>query len=589
MTNQADTFFKRVTSKGFLIFLISTAIALFVGTSVAPTWTLERTTLDVQINAVGQPYYMYKKKPIIITHAEPAEEAILTTQSLARLSAEKSDPAITTEIIKETKDGEITYYQNTAKRHWGAWSLLPAITAILMCFVIKEPLTALGSGIVAGSFILGRYDLSKVLIDNIASAGTAKIIVLYLLLLGGLLGIWSKTGAAQAFADTMTRHLVKGPRSAKLVAWILGVVFHQGGTMSTVLVGTTVKPLNDAEKVSHEELSYIVDSTASPIASIIPFNAWPGYIQALIFVPGVTWLATESDRILFFMASIPISFYSIFAVLLTLGLSLEIIPDKFINPPLRRAIKRARETGELDGPDAEPLGESSFTSAHQIPKGYKASTWEFAIPISIIIGVSMGTFVTMGSPQVVWGFGLAIMAAFFTSLFKGMELKNLISGIDEGLKGVIYGTIILVFAITIGAISKETGGASYLVDLLGDQTPYWILPVLLQVLTMVIAFSTGTSWGTYAVAFPLAMPLSYAVAMSSGLDNPYLYTLICFAAVLNGSVFGDQCSPISDTTVLSAMCTGCDLMDHVKTQVYQAAIAAAAAAVLWTGLTLFFT
>ena len=129
------------------------------------------------------------------------------------------------------------------------------------------------------------------------------------------MGIWAKTGAAQAFAEMMTEKVVRGPRSAKLVAWMLGVIFFQGGTVSTVLVGTTVKPIADKENISHEELSYIVDSTASPIASQLAFNAWPSYIQAFIFVAGVPFLATQTDRIQFFFSSVPFCFYAIFAVL----------------------------------------------------------------------------------------------------------------------------------------------------------------------------------------------------------------------------------------------------------------------------------
>ena len=125
---------------------------------------------------------------------------------------------------------------------------------------------------------------------------------------------------------------------------------------------------------------------------------------------------------------------------------------------------------------------------------------------------------------------------------------------------------------------------SYLVYLLGDRIPFWILPVLFQIITVIISFSTGTSWGTYAVAFPLAMPLSWAVAQSQGLAHPEFFMTICFAAVMDGSVFGDQCSPISDTTVLSSICTGCDLMDHVKTQIPQASIAAVLAGICWTAV-----
>ena len=124
-------------------------------------------------------------------------------------------------------------------------------------------------------------------------------------------------------------------------------------------------------------------------------------------------------------------------------------------------------------------------------------------------------------------------------------------------------------------------------DLLGDALPYFLLPVILQIMTMTIAFSTGSSWGTYAVAFPLAMPLAWAIAQGAELSHPYLYMTLCFAAVMDGSVYGDQCSPISDTTVLSSVCTGCDLMDHVKTQIPQASMAAILAGVLWTVIALF--
>ena len=142
------------------------------------------------------------------------------------------------------------------------------------------------------------------------------------------------------------------------------------------------------------------------------------------------------------------------------------------------------------------------------------------------------------------------------ALAKGMALKDLIAGFHDGIKGVVLGSVILLLAITIGGISKETGGSIFLVEQLGEAIPYFLLPVLLQILTMVIAFSTGTSWGTYAVAFPLAMPLAWAVAGANGLAHPELFMTLCFAAVMDGSVYGDQCSPISDTTVLSSMCTG---------------------------------
>jgi len=470
--------------------------------------------------------------------------------------------------------------------NWGMWSFLPAFVALLLCWVTKEPVSSLFCGIVTGAVLLGKYDvINAVFVEQIATTSAAGIIILYLWLLGGLMGIWSRTGATSAFADLMTRRFVRGPRSAKLVAWILGVLFFQGGTVSTVLVGTAVRPFADKNRVSHEELAYIVDSTASPIASQLAFNAWPSYIQAFIFVAGVPWLVTEADRITFFFKSVPFCFYAIFAVLGTLLLSVERAP--FLGRKLRKAMMRARETGELNAPGAQPLNAKELLTS-DVPEGYTPNAWEFIIPLVLLITIAIGSFIVTGVPNVRIAFGAALVLAFSTALWKGMDVRDAVQGIANGLKGVVLGSMILLLAIMIGSISKETGGGEYLVQLLGDTLPYWILPVLLQVMTTVTAFSTGTSWGTYAIVFPLAMPLSWAVAQHHGLANSEFYMTICFAAVMDGSVFGDQCSPISDTTVLSSMSTGCDLMDHVKTQLPQASVAALIAALLWTTITYFF-
>ncbi|RAP33067.1 sodium:proton antiporter, partial [Candidatus Marinamargulisbacteria bacterium SCGC AG-439-L15] len=334
-----------------------------------------------------------------------------------------------------------------------------------------------------------------------------------------------------------------------------------------------------------EEIAYVVDSTASPIASQLAFNAWPGYIQAFIYVAGVSFLATESDRITFFFKSVPFCFYAIFAVMGTFLLSIEKAP--FLGKQLKAAIKRSRETGELDAPGAEPLSAKELQES-TTPDHYTPHIIDFIAPLCILLGTAIGTFVVTGTPEVRWAFAGALVTAAVIALFRGLSLKELMEGIGDGLKGVVVGSVILLLAVTIGSISKQTGGGDYLVMLLGQSLPYWILPVLLQLITIIIAFSTGTSWGTYAVAFPLAMPLAWAIASAQGLAHPELFMTLCFAAVMDGSVFGDQCSPISDTTVLTSMCTGCDLMDHVKTQIPQASLAAGAAAILWTLLTLVF-
>ena len=566
----------------FAIFAFAMILAAVVGVTVSPTWTVKQVRLDAQTDADGI-YYVLEGDPVYF-EAVPMAEAVLDP---ARIAESGETPSATEEFVTVDEGAaEPAYFQLIAQPHWGWWSLLPAVVAVMLCWVTKEPITALLGGIVAGALVLGRYDLTgDILIPELGTAKAAGILVLYLWLLGGLMGVWSRTGAAQAFAELMTRHVVRGPRTAKLVAWCLGVIFFQGGTVSTVLVGTTVKPLADKENVSHEELAYVVDSTASPIASQIAFNAWPGYVQAFIVVAGVSFLATETDRISFFFQSVPFCFYAIFAVAGTLLLSIEKPP--FLGRQMREAMERARATGELDAPGAEPLSAKEL-QASNVPEGYKPNVLEFFLPLATLLTIAIGTFVIYGSPNVQWAFGGALILASGIALAKGMSLKDLIDGYHDGIKGVVLGSVILLLAITIGSISQKTGGGIFLVEQLGDTLPYFLLPVLFQIMTMVIAFSTGTSWGTYAVAFPLAMPLAWAVAQAQGLSHPELFMTLCFAAVMDGSVYGDQCSPISDTTVLSSMCTGCDLMDHVKTQIPQASVAAALAAVCWT-VVAFFT
>ncbi|MYN65188.1 MAG: sodium:proton antiporter [Acidobacteria bacterium] len=569
----------------FTVFAVAILVSWIAGASVPPTWTVNRVTLDVLTDDDGGLYYLSEGSPAYFD-AVPIEEAQLDAAALA---ASGGSPDLTEEFVSavETRDGrtETVYYRLEARAHWGWWSLLPAAVAVMLCWLTREPVTSLAAGIVSGALLLGKYDITgEVMIPSLASTNSAGVLLLYLWLLGGLMGVWSRTGAAQAFAEFMTAKFVRGPKTAKLVAWALGIVFFQGGTVSTVVVGTTVKPIADQQKVSHEELAYIVDSTASPIASQLAFNAWPGYVQAFIFVSGVGFLATEADRIAFFFQSVPFCFYAIFAVLGTFLLSIE--KPIYLGKRLGAAMQRARTTGQLDAEGADPLSTKEL-QASKVPAGYTPHVLEFFLPLGVLIAIAIGTFVAYGSPNVQWAFGTALLLAAGMALGKGMSLKDLISGFHDGIKGVVLGSVILLLAITIGNVSTETGGGVFLVEQLGDALPYFLLPVMLQLMTMVIAFSTGTSWGTYAVAFPLAMPLAWAVAGAQGLSHPELFMTLCFASVMDGSVYGDQCSPISDTTVLSSVCTGCDLMDHVKTQIPQASVAAGLAAVCWTVLAFF--
>lgn len=570
------------TRISFIFFVICLASALFVNFNVNPTWVESQLQYQTYNNAQDQLAYKSNGQEMLIGNLVAYSESPLRQSVLNNL---EQKPAFSEQwVFKDTPENVLLL---KADFHFGFWSLLPALVAVVLCLMTREPLVALLGGIVVGAVMLGRFDIThQVFIPNLATTSAASILILYLWLLGGLMGMWAKTGAAQAFADHMSQHYVKGPRSAKVVTWFLGIIFFQGGTMSTVLVGTTVKPIADKAGVSHEELSYVVDSTASPIASLIAFNAWPAYIQAFLFIPGVAFLATENDRIAFFFASVPFSFYAIFAVLGTLLLSLNV--TTFSGSPLKKAMQRVRETGELDAPDASPISAKELHQS-QVPEGYIGHRFEFILPLVSLIVIAIGSFFITGSPQIHWAFSGALLLSILIALAKGMTLKQVLDGFGNGLKGVVVASVILMFALTIGVLSKQLGGGIYLVESLGEHIPFWVLPVLLQLMTMVIAFSTGTSWGTYAIAFPLGLPLAWTIAQTQGLDNPELFMMVCFATILNGSVYGDQCSPISDTTILSSMTTGCDLMDHVKSQIVPATYAASMAAFLWTTTVLLFT
>ena len=554
-------------------------LGLYTNFFVSPTWVEQKTTMPVYVNNQGEFAYQQGQQEILINEIVPYAESPLRQAVLDQLDGA---PNMTTQwVVEATEDLEESVYSIIeASPHFGIWSLLPAFAAVSLCLLTREPLSSLFTGVLVGAFMLGKFNiLDEVLIPSFATSNSASILLLYLWLLGGLLGVWSRTGAAQAFANYTAVNFVRGPRSAKLVAWLLGLMFFQGGTISTVLAGVAIKPLADNNRVSHEETSYIVDTTGAPVASLLAFNAWPLFVQSLIFIPGVAFLSTEAGRISFYFSSLIFSFYSILAVLGALLLSLNI--TRFSGKALQQARARALNSGELDAPGANPISAPELHVSH-VPDGYVPNVLEFVAPLALLMTIAIGSFIWLGSPQVNWAFGAALLMAASIALLKGMSLRQLIDGIGNGLKGVIVAVTIMMLAITVGGISAESGGGLYLIELLGDRVPYYVLPASLLVLTILTAFSTGSSWGTYAIAYPLAMPLAWAIAQSQGIANPELYLSICFACVLNGGVFGDQCSPISDTTILSATTTGCDLMDHVKSQFVPSAMTAVVAAILWT-------
>ena len=472
--------------------------------------------------------------------------------------------------------------------HFGFWSVMPPLVAIVLAFWTREVVSSLFIGIFLGGVISGQLNIVQdFLIPSIGTESFALILLVYLWALGGLIGIWTRTGGAEKFATWASSKMVRGPRSAKFFTWVMGLVFHQGGTISTVLTGATVRPIADKHNVSHEELSYMVDSTASPAATLIPFNVWPIYISGLV-IGTISLFETPQDGINFFFSSLPYNFYAIFAILITLLFAWEKLPW-VPGKKMREAMERSRTKGMLDRMGATPMAADELTQS-KIPTGYNPGLIDFFGPIGALLGVAIipyvYTFFILGSEDptllIAEAFVLAVLAGIGIAVAKGMSLQVVINGFIDGCKGVTIGAIILALAVTLKEVADAVGTADYVVMMIGDLILPAFLPGVLMVLCMLIAFSTGTSWGTYAVVFPIAVPLAWAIV-------PDVFFLqLCFAAVVGGSVMGDQCSPISDTTILSSLSTGCDLMDHVTTQLPLAILAGVLATISYAVMVVLF-
>ncbi len=473
--------------------------------------------------------------------------------------------------------------------HYGIWSLAPPAVAIVLAFATRNVIVALFAGIFVGGVVSGQFNIVQdYLIPSIGSQDYALILLVYLWALGGLIGLWARTGGAAHFAQWASRKVVRGPRSAKLFAWLMGLVFHQGGTISTVLTGATVRPVADQHRVSHEELSYVVDSTASPAATLIPFNIWPIYVGGLV-AGTIPIIPTAQDGIELFFKAIPYNFYALIAIALTLLLAWEKLP-LIPSRKMQAAMKRARDTGKLDRDGAVPLTSGELTEL-RVDDKYRPGLIDFFGPISLLLGIAilpyLITYFVLGwrdDPRplllIAEAFVISVLVAILIAVSKGMPLLSAMKGFIEGCKGVTIGAIILGLAITLKGVAESVGTADYVVGFAGG-LPAVALPALFLAMCMIIAFSTGTSFGTFAVFFPVAMPLAWAVQPDPG------FITIAFAAGVGGSLFGDQCSPISDTTILSSLGTGADLMDHVYTQIPLALTAAAIAGVIYTVLVAF--
>ena len=492
---------------------------------------------------------------------------------------------------------------------FGLFTLIPPIVAIVLAFITKNVVISLFIGVLSGGFILNLTGfnvfgaLTQAFLDFIDRALNSLAdpwnagIIMQVLVIGGVINLVAKMGGAKAIAEALAKK-AKTAKSTQLITWFLGICVFFDDYANSLIVGPIMRPVADKMKISRERLAFIIDATAAPIAGLAIISTWIG-LEVSLISEGFETIGVEASGFGVFLQTIPYRFYNIlilaFIVITTITLR------EF--GPMRKAEIAARKSKDLAG--EEVVATSSHMDELEPKEGVKLSIWNAIVPIGALIISSVVAFYYSGYSTIMAGDDTAIQAiitnsplsfkailetfaasdasvalfqsALFASIVaiimsvckKIFTISEAIEAWVDGMKGLIITGVILILAWSLGSVIKELGTAQYLVEALNGAIPAFLLPSLIFVLGAVISFSTGTAYGTMSILMPLAIPLAYKI-------NPEMsFVIVSTSAVLTGAIFGDHCSPISDTTILSSMGAGCNHIDHVKTQMWYALFVAA--------------
>lgn len=501
---------------------------------------------------------------------------------------------------------------------FGIWGLIPPVLTITLAFITKDVMVSLFLGILSGTLIVAGgnplvaiINLTDLLAGSLNDGWNIRIF-LFCALLGGLVGMLSKTGSAHAFGRWASRKL-HTTRSSLLMSWLFGLIIFIDDYFNSLAVGTVMRPITDKNKVTRAQLAYILDSTAAPVCILVPISSW--VITVMSIVKGSEGFSTLGiSEFTFFIRSVPYNLYALLTIIMVLVIALT--GRNF--GPMARSIAYAKETGKLYNEEyGQAPGEVEIDGA---AIASKARPMDMLFPILVLIISSVLLFpittylstidgesiMTLGQAASSMSLGDAFnntdasMALFYAVIFtlvityiyytarKLFTIKAASEAIGEGIKSMVPALIILTMAWTIGTVIKsspEDGGlglASYLSEVVvGGGFPISLVPVIAFALSALISFSTGTSWGTFAIMIPIVMPIAVGLGQANGLAEGGLLNaaMISVSAVLGGSVFGDHASPISDTTILSSTGAGCPHLEHVATQMPYAITAALCALV----------
>ena len=375
--------------------------------------------------------------------------------------------------------------------------------------------------------------------------------------IGMMIALFQKSGAIQAFGEVIEKRSLKS-RGAQLIAWLLGIFIFFSDYFSPLYVGTVMRDITDKARVSREKLAYICDSTSAPVCTLIPFSSWGIYMAGLLVGIGV--FVDKDIALSAVVKMVPYNFYGILSVAMVGLIAAGIVKDY---GPMKKAEDRAMNEGKPLSDTARPLLGKELTQIKP-NEGIKPNLLlNFFMPALIIISVTLGTYIVLGSAKTLEGFIAAVAYQFVVMLIQKMgTISELVETAVEGIKSVMTAMLILALAYCLNSISKELGTAQYIIS----ASEAWMSPALLLALTFIIcgivSFFTGTSWGTYAIMTPICVPLAFT--LTGGAATTLVFATI--GAVMGGGCFGDHCSPLSDTTILSSLAAGSDHIDHVKTQ-----------------------
>ena len=436
-------------------------------------------------------------------------------------------------------------------------SLLPAIIAIVLSFATKNTIVALLVACFVGTLVSGQGLLGLPTIIKEACGTTSFSWVMLLnLYIAIIVAFFHKTGAIQAFSDWVhSKNLSR--KGTQLVAWVLGIFVYFSDSFSPLFVGTVMRDISDRAKISKEKLSYIADSTAAPVSVLVPVTGWAAYLMGLAV--GIGCIATQEDAQGLFLKAIPLNFYPLFAVALVGLIASGIVKDY---GPMKKAEKRAMEEGKVLRDGATPLIGKELLEMKPA-EGIKPNVLlNFIVPVLMIITIALGTFFTLGSAKTMEAFLYTCIFMAISMLVQGISFKEIMETVTVGIKSGVPAVTLLALAYSVNALSKTMGTANFIISSCSDFLTPSVLPAIIFLVACIMAFATGSSWGTFAICMPIALPLAFAYT------DGQLTTLVvaCFAAVAGGGVFGDHCSPLSDTTILASTGAGADHIDHVKTQ-----------------------